>query len=701
MFEAMTSYRKARVGMDFYTKAPGGMFDTGDLNMQHMVDAFYQRNIDGNQSWWQEADLDTRTEVGDFDYFFDAFNIPVNRRRQFSFNITRPVVNVVEGFQRDNRKSIIAIPVENADQITADQITKVLSWLDRDISLSDTISTAFHGALVTGMGMMHVWIDYRNDPINGDLKVDYRHYNSILMDTYFKNPDMSDADGILTRSFVTRSELISMYPDKEELINSVHNRGADDGRFQYMPQTYRYDRAYLLAYDEFYYRAYRKQKLLIDTKTNLSYEWKNGSDKDMKDFVKQFPQLTIRETMVPTVRLATLVNGKVIFDGASPLGTDDYPMIPVFAYFNPQNMYWQWRVCGMVRGARDAQWLYNRRKVIELDIAESQITTGWIYKENALVNPLDIYQLQGQGKGLAIRHDAQMTDVQQIRPGSIDPSFFQLSDNLKNDVRLITGVNEELLGSGEDDIPGIRSMLKQGAGLRTLKPLFDKLDLAQKILGRVLMRAIQVNYSPEKIRKIIQEEPTQEFHNQVFGRYDIAIEDGFNTTTQKQMQFAQALELRQMGVQITDEDLLDMATMQNKDRIIKRMQEQKQQAAQMQQQQMEIQMQQAQAQLRGINAKATADEGLGVERMSRVQENEQLAVERNAKAVQDQAQAKLTNEQAVLTIAKAMKELESIDYANFEKFISLMHMYKRFEAGESQSPHEEIAQPIKENSSTT
>lgn len=679
--------------MDFYTRAPGGMFDTGDLNMQQQVDAFYQRNIDGNQSWWQEADLDTRTEVGDFDYFFDAFNIPVNRRRQFSFNITRPIVNVADGFQRDNRKSIIAIPIENADQKTADQITKVLMWLNRDIDLSSTISTAFHGALVTGMGMLHVWIDYRNDPINGDLKVDYRHYNSILMDTYFKNPDMSDADGIFTRSFVTRSELISMYPDKEELIASVHNRGADDGRMQYMPQTYRYDRAYLIAYDEFYYRAYRKQKLLIDTKTNLSYEWKNGSDKDMKDFVKQFPQLTIRETMVPTVRLATLANGKVIFDGPNPLGIDDYPMIPVFAYFNPQNMYWQWRICGLVRGMRDAQWLYNRRKVIELDMAESQITTGWIYKENALVNPLDVYSLQGQGKGLALKAEAQMTDVQQIRPVAIDPSFFQLSDNLKADVRLISGVNEELLGSGEDDIPGIRSMLKQGAGLRTLKKVFDQLDTAQKILGRVLMKAIQVNYSPEKIRKIIQDEPTQEFYSKVFGRYDIAIEDGFNTTTQKQMQFAQALELRQAGVQITDEDLLDMATIQNKDRIVKRMQEQKQQAAQMQQQQMEIQMAQAQAQVRNINAQATASEGLGVERMSRVQENEQLAIERHSKAVADEAQAKLTQEQGLLTMAKAMKELESIDYANFEKFVSMMQLYKQFETGQAPQPAQDQNRP--------
>ena len=57
--------------------------------------------------------------------------------------------------------------------------------------------------------------------------------------------------------------------------------------------------------------------------------------------------------------------------------------------------------------------LYNRRRTIELDLLESQITSGWKYKEDALVNPKDVF-LAGQGKGLALKDTAQMTDVEQI-----------------------------------------------------------------------------------------------------------------------------------------------------------------------------------------------------------------------------------------------------------------------------------------------
>jgi hypothetical protein len=87
------------------------------------------------------------------------------------------------------------------------------------------------------------------------------------------------------------------------------------------------------------------------------------------------------------------------------------------------------RIQGVVRGLRDAQFLYNRRKVAELDILESQINSGFIYKENALVNPADVF-LTGQGRGLALKRDAQMTDVQKIEAPQIPPSMIQLKRNI-------------------------------------------------------------------------------------------------------------------------------------------------------------------------------------------------------------------------------------------------------------------------------
>ena len=156
-------------------------------------------------------------------------------------------------------------------------------------------------------------------------------------------------------------------------------------------------------------------------------EWKINDDAKLRDFLKQHPTLTVTEQEIPTHKVAIVVQGKVMYYGPNPMGLDKYPFVPVFAYYHPESPYFPWRIQGVVRGLRDAQYLYNRRRIIELDILESQVTSGFKYKENALVNPMDIF-LQGQGRGIALKSSAQMTDVEQILPPQIPPSMIQLSE---------------------------------------------------------------------------------------------------------------------------------------------------------------------------------------------------------------------------------------------------------------------------------
>jgi len=206
-----------------------------------------------------------------------------------------------------------------------------------------------------------------------------------------------------------------------------------------------------------------------------------------------------------------------------------------------------------------------------------------------LVNPADVF-LSGQGKGIALKDDAMMSDVQRIEAPQVPPSMIQLSELLAKEVMEISGVNEELLGSATDDKAGILSMLRQGAGLTTLQVLFDQLDRSQKLLGKIMIDIIQSNFTPGKIKRIIEDEPTEQFYNKSFGRYDAAVEEGLNTSTQRQMQFAQLLQLRESGVPISTSDLLEASTMQGKKKIIENAMAQEQQAAQMQQMQAQAQI---------------------------------------------------------------------------------------------------------------
>jgi F0F1-type ATP synthase membrane subunit b/b' len=67
-----------------------------------------------------------------------------------------------------------------------------------------------------------------------------------------------------------------------------------------------------------------------------------------------------------------------------------------------------------------------------------------------------------------------------------------------------------------------------------------------------------------------------------------------------------------------------------------------------------------------------ADQGLGAERYSRIEENKALAEERRA--------------EAVLNIAKAQKEIEGLDFEQLEKIIAIHNMLKAAERPEKVTP---------------
>jgi len=631
------------------------------------MDYTYAKNIQINQSFWSEAEIDQRFKAGDQTLWNDIYgNLPAFRRRQFNFNRIRRITNMITGYQRQHRKSTVCTPIENSDEMTSNQFSKILMWDDQKNHVLETISDAFDGAVTSGMNLLSVWMDYRNDPVNGDLAVDNVAFNGYLIDPYFKKMDLSDCNSIWTRKYLSRNQVKSLVPGREGEILEMRGWGNRDGKFQFMPESYNYGMQDLLTYDEFWYLDSRKQRLLCDVQTGETMEWR-GQDEDLQDFLRTYPQIHTLEQEIQTVKLAIVVQGKVMYHGPNPLGIDRYPFVPVWAYYEPQMSDFPWRVQGVVRGLRDAQYLYNRRRIIELDILESQITSGFMYKENALVNPKDVF-LQGQGRGLALKANAQPgVDVMKIEAPQIPPSMIQLSELLGKEISEVSGVNEELLGSAQDDKAGILGMLRQGAGLTTLQGLFDNLDYAQKMLGDIRISLIQSNWTPGKVQRVIGEEPSPQFYNRAFGKYKAIVEDGLNTSTQRQMQFAQLLQLRELGIPVPAEILVESSTLQNKEKLTNALGQQEQQAAQAAQLQQETQIELLKAQIEDLHARAVANQGLGHERASRIQENQALAVERRAAAHKDL-------DQGLLDKAKAIKELTSIDLEQVHRAVEILKL---------------------------
>lgn len=286
-----------------------------------------------------------------------------------------------------------------------------------------------------------------------------------------------------------------------------------------------------------------------------------------------------------------------------------------------------------------------------VDAMDSQINNGWIIKKTRFDNPMDFYK-SGQGRVIFAKENADLNmDARQIvtnASASIQP-LMELQQLFNQLTMRICGVNEELLGAADNNNQvGIVEKLRQGAGLVNLQDLFDGLRQSQEIIGNKTIKLIQNNWTPEKVMLITKEQPTPEFFNKMFGKYDCVCVEAPLTETQQQLFFRQLLEFKQLGAPISWSTILDAYPGQGKEKIMQDLQQQEQQQAQMQQAQMQAELQD----------KAVINDLLIKEGQIKIA----AAKEKLAKAEQDRASA-------VHQRALAMKEMEAVEMDNINKFI--------------------------------
>lgn len=644
---------------------PGlGYIDASDVNaknIKQMMDHFYQSSYPANAAYWQQGAIDKRFKVGDQTLWSMIYgDQQYTQSRRFFFNLIRRHINMICGYQRKNRKSTITMP-NGEDDSLCDDYNKVLKWSEERDGFQEYLSQSFEGACDVGSNLLHLYPDYTLDPISGDLFTDQVSYNNYLIDPYYRKQDLTDCSFIWRRRWVTKTAAKALLPGHAKEIEKMRPSGIKDGRFPLQAELLNLDTNQLFAYDEFHYRTTRSSKIILDPKSGEAVEW-DEDEEDGPDMLERVlatqPWLMVKEVQVPTVKLAIKIGDKVLYDGPNLLNIDPYPFVPTLCYHEPDIQSYAWRQQGIVRNLRDAQYLYNRRKVIELDILESQINSGWIYPIDAVVDS-KAFRQSGQGFLIPLKAGHQAAELQRIEAAPIPQSLMELSASLSEDITKISGVNEELLGAATDDKSGILSMLRQGAGLTTLQTIFDKLDYTQRLYGKIRLQAIRKNFSKGKITSILGHEPDQRFFTSHSLKYSVSVEEGNYSATQRQMELQQLLHFKELGMPIADKSILRAAFITNKKQVMQDMEEAVQQQQQAEQAQAEQQQKIDQADIMAKEAKARSD-------LAREKELMASAQEKIANIGQIQAKAQHEEVSADLELVKMMVELEDMQFNQFK-----------------------------------
>jgi hypothetical protein len=643
-----------------------GYIDPSDVqskDLKQMMDWFYQSNYTTNSTYWLQGAIDKRFKVGDQQLYNQVYGQNAQNVQKFFFNLIRRHINMICGYQRKNRKSTIMVPVSDDGDPLVDDYNKVLRWCDDRDGFQEYCSQAFEGACDTGETLLHMYPDYTFDPVSGDLFTDYVAYNNYLIDQYTRKQDLSDCNGIWRRRWTSKEMAKSLLPGYSKEIDKMKPGGMKDGRFSLQAELQNVAISNLFTYDEFYYRSTRPGHLILDPYTGESTEWQDDESEDegmMERVLQQQPWLQVKKIEVPTVKLIIALSGKIVYHGKNLLGIDDYPFVPVQCYIEQDIQAYAWRKQGIIRNLRDAQFLYNMRKVIELQLLQSSLNAGWIYPVDVVTDPKAFRQSSG-GDGFLVPLKAGHlpNEIQRIEPVAIPQSLIELSNSLAEDITKISGVNEELLGSATDDKSGILSMLRQGAGLVTLQTIFDKLDYSQRLYGKIRLQAIRKNFSKGKIRNILGHDADPRFWSSHSQKYAVAVEEGNYSTTQRQMELQQLLHFKELGLPIANTSILRAAFITDKKRVIEEMEQQAKHESDAQQAEQAQQEKMDNAKIMGMFAKAKVD-------MAREQDTMASVQERLAKVNETQASAEHKTMQADLDLVKMMVELEDMQFNQFK-----------------------------------
>jgi len=600
---------------------------------------------------WNQSNIDTLFHAGSQSFVNQYFgHQATSRSNQFYFNLIQTPVNMITGYQRQHRKSIIAQSIDGSDNDTTDQYSKLLINISNKQGIHEQFSKACELSAIAGKCLLQPYLDYTGeDPAQGELKVKIWEYNSFLIDPYYRDQGkLSDCQVIWCQEYISKMDSEARFGDKVKHISPMQGN-TQNGSFYFLPENYNLGRNDLMVISYVWYKSRKKKKRLYSKKRNQFFDFAGG-DAQLEQILYGIDDM--KEVTVETAcwNLACVLNDQLMYNGNNPLWDGpECPFISVDWNYDPHIAQPDLRNRSLVRSMRDPNFLFNHKVISNNDIAASSINSGWIRKVGAVANE-DNLKKAGQGWDVIINQGFELGDCQKIIPNAVPESDLALAEQMSDLLFKVSGINlENWSGQNDKQISSLTLMLKQSANLMVFQKYFDQWDHNLKNLGELMLMIALSNWNAEKVKLIIGEEPTAFFYSKVFAKYKTIVEEGLLTQTQRNMQAQQKLEINErFGREVFPPSMIikDM-DIQGKGEILQFMKQQEEQASEMQMQNQIIAQTHEEAKLKELYSKvakniASAREdhsrsesnlGLYEERLSMIERNRALSLKEKQAAI--------------------------------------------------------------------
>ena len=268
----------------------------------------------------------------------------------------------------------------------------------------------------------------------------------------------------------------------------------------------------------------------------------------------------------------------------------------------------------------------------------------------------------GAETGLVVEYARGTTPPMKISPNTIPTGLDRIAQKAAANIQSISGINESMLGTDSAEVSGIAIQAKQNRGAIMIQVPLDNLRKTRHYLAEKILNLIQSFYTEQRIIQVTNEadpmkprEPMvinqmtpegQIINDLTLGEYDVVVSTAPARDSFDEVQFAEALNLRQVGVAVPDDAIIEYSHLARKGELAKRIRmmtgiektPEQQEAAMMVQQ---LQMQQAQLELEKLQAEVQKLGSEAAVNISKVQDIADVQPEMQMNELQAKIQMKM------------------------------------------------------------
>lgn len=518
------------------------------------------------------------------------------KRVHLSINIIFPIVNLLTGYERQNKLDIKCYPKKGGNYIVADLLTELCKHIEDTSDALFDRSTMFFYGLISSKEFMSLGIHYDEDPFNGEIRANLEDPFDICEDPNNKKYDLNNGKYVIKSYWGDKEQLKLIYPKYAKDLDGLKFDDLDGRDRQYIPGSQKAKSDFKARVRETWWKHYEKATFLIDT-FNLQH-WrvhksKNDllkvllkKDKEMAEQEGRPPIFEVREQVVPVLNCTTTIGDIELEHVERPYGDmTRFPIVRFVPYFLKGEFL------GAVDNLIDVQKEKNKRRSQTLNLLNQSVNSGFFNHEEMGADRDELEELS--------KYPAPVINYRGVKPEKIEPTqistgHIQMEQLAELDATKISSVNMNMLARGAASESGIKDRQRINQGLIGSEIIFDNARQTFKIYSETMVDLIRFTntFSTQEIMAIASDarieanvdELLQAIKSRKIGKYSIKVEASPTNPTIRFANFEMLLDMARIYGEIIPPDMvIDASDIAQKEEIIERMRQQAQQQAMLKQ----------------------------------------------------------------------------------------------------------------------